>query len=213
MRSLFPFTGVKVELFAPDETAQAPLDAIFSLPGFADDVKAAIADRRCRIASLDVQVVVKIEAADTPYRIAYQRSAAPAPRNSAPRPPARLIVLQGLAEVSELKIDRDLVYIGRLKEVINSKTGLERQNQLAFDASESTVSRKHARLEYESDSGRFRLFNDPETTSVSRDGRGIPCDATRGVQLRSGDELILGRRPVGFRNRLRATERCVPGAL
>ena len=82
--------------------------------------------------------------------------------------------------------------------MINSKTGLERQNQLAFDATESTVSRKHARLEYEPDTGKFRLFNDPETTSVSRDGRGIPCDATRGVQLRSGDEIIVGKARVRF---------------
>ena len=107
-------------------------------------------------------------------------------------------MLQGPAEVKELIIDRDLLYIGRLKDVVNSRTGLERQNQLAFDASESTVSRKHARLEYEPETGKFRLFNDPEQTSVSRDGRGIPCDATRGVQLRSGDELILGKARVRF---------------
>jgi hypothetical protein len=115
-----------------------------------------------------------------------------------PRPPARLTVLEGNAEVKELDIDRNLLYIGRLKQVINSKTGLERQNQLAFDASEATVSRKHARLEYDADSGKFRLFNDPEITSVSRDGRGIPCDVTRGLQLRSGDELILGRARIRF---------------
>jgi hypothetical protein len=196
---VFPFTAVKVELFAADANAQGPLEAIFSLPGFADDVKAAIADRGCPVPSLDVQVAVTVaEAPSAPYRVSYQRSAAPGPKTAVPRPPARLTVLEGNAEVKELDIDRNLLYIGRLKQVINSKTGLERQNQLAFDASESTVSRKHARLEYDADSGKFRLFNDPEITSVSRDGRGIPCDVTRGLQLRSGDELILGRARIRF---------------
>ncbi len=164
-----------------------------SLPGFADDVKLAIAERGVKVPALDVQVEVKVEAAASPYRVSYQRSAAPSPKTALPRPQARLVVLQGQTDVKELTIDRDLLYIGRLKDVMNSKTGLERQNQLAFDAAEATVSRKHARLEYDPDSGKFRLFNDPEQTSISRDGRGIPCDATRGLQLRSGDELILGK--------------------
>ena len=134
-----------------------------------------------------------------PYHIVYQRSTSAVGLKSAtPRPPARLIVVEGQAETPEIAIDRDLIYLGRLKQVINSRTGLERQNQLAFDASETTVSRKHARIEYDAASGKFRLFNDPEITSVSRDGRGIPCDATRGLQLRSGDELILGKARVRF---------------
>src|SRR5579863_3538052 len=53
---LFPFTAVKVELFGADATAMGALEAIFSLPGFADDVKAAISDRRCKVPALDVQV-------------------------------------------------------------------------------------------------------------------------------------------------------------
>lgn len=195
---LFPYTGIKVELFASDTTQQAPLEAILSLPGFADDVKLAIADRGVKVPALDVQVEVKVEAAASPYRVSYQRSAAPGPKTALPRPQARLVVLQGQTDVKELTIDRDLLYIGRLKDVMNSKTGLERQNQLAFDAAEATVSRKHARLEYDPDSGKFRLFNDPEQTSISRDGRGIPCDATRGLQLRSGDELILGKARIRF---------------
>ena len=199
---LFPYTGIRVELLAPDETLQGPLEAIFSLPGFADDVRAAIADRGCPVPALEVEVEVKLvppgETAPAPYRIAYQRSATPGPRNKVPRPRARLTVVEGRADVQEMEIDRNLMYIGRLKNVVNSKTGLERQNHLAFDAGESTVSRKHARLEYDADSGKFRLFNDPETTSVSRDGRGIPCDATRGLQLRTGDELIIGKARVRF---------------
>jgi hypothetical protein len=199
---IFPYTGIGVELFALDATLQAPLEAIFSLPGFADDVRAALSDRGCKPKALDVEVAVRViapgeEAPSAPYRIAYRRSVVPGAM-TVPRPRARLLVLAGSADVSELNIDRNLVYIGRLKDVVNSKTGLDRRNLLAFDASETTVSRKHARLEYDPDSGRFRLLNDPEQTSVSRDGRGIPCDATRGVQLRSGDELILGKARVRF---------------
>ncbi len=87
MRYLFPFAGVKVELFARDENSQAPLEAIFSLPGFADDVKAAISDRGCPVPVLNVEVAVNLaEAPPAPYRIAYQRSAAPAARPRRPDP-------------------------------------------------------------------------------------------------------------------------------
>jgi hypothetical protein len=199
---LYPYTGLRVELYTADETLQGPLEAIFALPGFADDVTAAIRDRGCAPPMLNVEVEVKVvpqgEPAPAPYRIAYQRSVTTSSQAVTPRPSARLVVLAGRAETSEVEIDRDLLYIGRLREVVNSDTGLERQNHLAFDASESTVSRKHARLEWDGAGGKFRLFNDPETTSVSRNGRGIPCDATRGVQLRSGDELILGKARVRF---------------
>jgi hypothetical protein len=199
---IFPFTAIRVELHAPDNTSKGALEAIFSLPGFAEDVMAGIADRGCKIRAIDVQVEVKLtpegETAPAPFTIAYHRSSAPGSQTAVLRPRARLVVVAGRAEVEELEIERNLIYIGRLKDVVNSRTGLERQNQLAFDASETTVSRKHARLEYEPESGKFRLFNDPEQTSVSRDGRGIPCDATRGVQLRDGDELVLGKARLRF---------------
>jgi hypothetical protein len=194
---LFPYTAVRVELYAADEAQQGPLEAIFAMPGFADDVNATITDRGSHVRNVEVDVQVSIAPdAAVPYRVAYQRAASSKP--AAKRPAARLVVLEGRAEISEVSIDRDLVYIGRLKQVINSTSGLERQNQLAFDATETTVSRKHARIEYDVASGKFRLYNDPETTSVSRDGRGIPCDATRGLQLRSGDEIILGKARVRF---------------
>ena len=200
---LFPFTGIQVELHAADGNQQGPLEAIFAQPGFDDDVNIAIRDRGCTPPTLKIEVAVKVTpqgepAPAAPYRIAYQRSVPTTAIAAAPRPRARLVVVAGRAEINEIEIDRDLFYIGRLREVVNSETGLERLNHLAFDASESTVSRKHARLEYDEESGRFRLYNDPETTSVSRNGRGIPCDATRGVQLRSGDELVLGKARVRF---------------
>ena len=195
---LFPYSGIHLELFAADPAGQPPLEAIFSLPGFADDVRAALADRGCKVPKLEVQVEVKVEESAAPYRIVYQRSNIPKSKAGAPRPRARLTVLEGQANTQELEIDRDLVYLGRLKDVVSSSNGLERRNHLAFDAAESTVSRKHARIEYDNEAGRFRLFNDPERTSISRDGRAIPCDATRGVQLRSGDELVLGKARVRF---------------
>jgi hypothetical protein len=195
---IFPFTAVHVDLYAADETQQSQLEAIFAMPGFAEDVKSGIADRGCPRPPLSIEVEIKTEDSTVPYRIQYQRSTKQGPKPAAPRPPARLVVIEGQAETNELVIDRDLIYIGRLKQVIHSRSGLERQNQLAFDESESSVSRKHARIEYDAASGRFRVFNDPAITSVSRDGRGIPCDATRGLQLRSGDELILGKARVRF---------------
>ncbi len=88
-----------------------------------------------------------------------------------------------------------------MKDVVDRKTGLARRNDVAFDASETTVARRHASIHYDADSGRFRVTGDPSNrapTTVFRDGAAIRCDSTRGVQLRSGDEIHLGEARVLF---------------
>ena len=85
--------------------------------------------------------------------------------------------------------------------MLNKSGVVERRNELAFDVSEDTVHRKHAWIRYDGADGMFRAFNDPAAsrgTRVLRDGRSLECDPYKGVQLRSGDEILLGEARVRF---------------
>jgi pSer/pThr/pTyr-binding forkhead associated (FHA) protein len=142
------------------------------------------------------------ESAGPAYEIAFVDAAQAAIGSpTATRPAATLTVLQGNAAIPHVAITKDRVFIGRLAEVRFKDGRISRRNDLAFDDSETTVARKHAVIQYDSATGRFRVFNDPECdlgTAVFRDGATIASDAARGVQLRDGDEIHLGNARVGF---------------
>jgi hypothetical protein len=198
----FPFAEVAVEIFARDATEQQTFEALLDPAELTEELKSQLGARGCKADNVTVLIdVIEIEVGDEtakPFRIEYRRKRVEHP---SARPAARLVVLQGSASEKELVIDRDLVYVGRLNEVKSSSGGLERRNDLAFADTETTVSRKHAWLRYHPIEGKFRVYNDPACslgTQVFRDGRIIVCDATRGVQLRSGDELHLGNAQIRF---------------
>lgn len=199
---VFPFAEVAVEINARHAEEQQTLEALLDAAELTEELRSQLAGRGCKADNVTVLIdVVQIEVKDDnakPFRIEYRRKRVMHP---SVRPPARLVVLQGSATEKELAIDRDLVYVGRLSEVKSKAGGLERRNDLAFADTETTVSRKHACLRYDPIEGKFRVYNDPACslgTQVFRDGRIIVCDSTRGVQLRSGDELHLGNAQIRF---------------
>jgi predicted component of type VI protein secretion system len=118
------------------------------------------------------------------------------------RPHAKLAILRGEADIAEYTIQADRVNIGRLKEVIGDKDGLRRRNDIAFADNETTVSREHAYIRYDAESGNFRLYDSlsQRGTSVFRDGRRfeVPKGVTHGFQLRSGDEIHIGDARIAF---------------
>jgi predicted component of type VI protein secretion system len=83
--------------------------------------------------------------------------------------------------------------------VASGDGSVRRRNDIAFDDSESTVSREHAHIEFEG--GKFRLFHDSgeRPTRLFREGRAVPVPPIgRGAQLRSGDEIHLGEARLRF---------------
>jgi len=199
---IFPFAEVAVEINARDAAEQQTFEALLDAAEMTEELRSELAGRGCKTDNVTVLIdVVQVEVNDDnakPFRIEYRRRRVVHP---SVRPLARLVVLQGNATEKELVIDRDLVYMGRLNEVKSKTGGLERRNDLAFADTETTVSRKHACLRYNSADGKFRAYNDPACslgTQVFRDGRIMVCDSTRGVQLRSGDELHLGNARIRF---------------
>ena len=125
---------------------------------------------------------------------------------------ARLFVIHGLANVSEVAVTKIRTNIGRTVDVFRTE-GPSRRNDLAFiDDTEinRTVSREHAHILRDRKTGEHRIFNDrwykagatpaPQCGLwIVRDGLSLPVyRSQRGVVLLPGDEIHLGRAVVKF---------------
>jgi hypothetical protein len=188
---VFPYHEITIHVNAADAEQRESFTASFlDEGGLESQVKELLTEAGCKS---DVTVAVEIhEGAGEPFHFDYRRvtKKTQAPEQ-AKRPAAWIHVLQGKSDKAEYFFSKDVVYIGRLKEVASRDGGLRRRNDVAFEDSENTVSREHAHVEYEA--GKFRLFHDggERGTRLIRDGRAIPVPA-RGAQLRSGDEVQIG---------------------
>ena len=190
---VFPYQEITVHIRAEDEQDRENFSAAFlDEGGLEEQVKEMLTEAGCK-GDVAVAVVISAEGAE-PYRVEYRRVSKRAEAAvQVKRPAAWLYVLKGLTEKSDYFFNKDIVYIGRLREVASREGGLRRRNDVAFDDAESTVSREHAHIEYEG--GKFRLFHDSgeRGTKLFRDGRVVPItEGGRGAQLRSGDEIHLG---------------------
>jgi hypothetical protein len=109
-------------------------------------------------------------------------------------------VVKGDCDRRRFTFTVERIDIGRGAEVIDSRQRLLRRNQVVFtdDGSDTnqTVSRRHAHILHQPSSHEYRLHDDNSSrgTSIIRNGTTIPVPSgSRGVGLRSGDELILGQ--------------------
>jgi hypothetical protein len=128
---------------------------------------------------------------------------------------ARIVVVAGSANKSEIPLQKSRTNMGRLVDVYKSE-GLSRRNDLAFaedNPVNRTVSREHAHIAFDKKTGEYRLFNDRwyqrgnKTESncglwIVRDGMGQEVHRdTRGTRLLPGDEIHLGKAVVKFQVR------------
>ena len=112
-----------------------------------------------------------------------------------------LTILKGSAEQPEYRFKRERILVGRLAEVTDREGRLIRKNDVVFlDNGEdinSTVGRAHARIWYDLESRDFCIIDESSRygTRVIREGRSIevPGGNSRGIRLRSGDEIYLGQ--------------------
>jgi FHA domain len=201
-KMLFRYDSLAIRIGAQNGDDQELRQAALSESGDLErDVAALLTEARCPIppgfsVTIDVVEDVELAAAARPFHIDYaSRKGAPKPPTSA-RPTIKLTVVRGEAEATEYVISVERVNIGRLKEVVGEKDGLRRRNDIAFEDTETTVSREHAYIRYDTASGKFRLYDSGSQrgTSIFREGRRleVPRGPTRGVQLQSGDEIHLG---------------------
>ena len=208
-KSLFPYNTVSIRLSAEDSTQRALLEEAFAQDNELEQtVSALLTEAGCSSpAGLHVTVAVSQEpdltTAGPAFHIDYSnvKSAASHAIRTA-RPNAKLTVIRGQADAAEYIMDSDRVNIGRLKEVISGKDGLRRRNDVSFAETETTVSREHAFIRYDPETGKFRLYDSMSQrgTSIFREGRRfeVPKGPTHGFQLRSGDEIHLGAARLRF---------------
>jgi FHA domain len=213
-RSVLPYNTMSIQIAARNSEQRAMLEAAFSDDEVQEDVRALLSEADCPVpAGFRVGVSVIEDAAlamsARPFLAEYSNTkdraaGSKASRNA--RPNAKLTIVRGEADPAEYTIKSDRVNIGRLKEVMGDKDGLRRRNDIAFADTETTVSREHAYIRYDAESGKFRLYDSfsQRGTSVFRDGRRleVPKGLTHGLQLRSGDEIHIGDARIAFEGEL-----------
>ena len=207
-KSVFPYNSIVIVIAARDgEERQVRQAAFAEGDEFEQDIGGLLSEAACPIPSgFSVTVEVREDAARAdnprPFQIDYARHKQISEPVSAPgtRPAMKLTVVRGQADAAEYSIDAERVNIGRLKEVVGEKDGLRRRNDVAFADTETTVSREHAHIRFDSDDGKFRLYDSGSArgTSIFRDGRRLDASRVRGVQLRPGDEIHVGDARIRF---------------
>jgi len=187
-KCLFPYNAVAIHV--------AGHEAAFSeLP---EDIEALLKEANCSIPS-GWTVTVEVDDDSAPFRIDYSNHKAEVVV-PAGRPALKLTISRGQAEAPEYIFDYERVNIGRLKEVVGEKDGLRRRNDVVFAETETTVSREHAQIRYDVETGKFRLYDSGSQrgTAVFRSGRRLDAPRARGVQLQPGDEIHIGDARIKF---------------
>lgn len=207
-RRVFPFAAVTVRVLAP-ESAAAAIAAAFD--DLALRTRERLAELRCDApASLDVDVTCVHEAPPdwSPGQVFAIDYVAPA-ASTPPRDPAvpsharsvSITVLAGAAaDGAHHTFTEATISIGRTADPTDEQ-GRLRRNRVAFldiaDGINETVGRAHARLRRDPVSADYRLFDEGSRngTSILRDGEMIVVHRRdpRGVRVRSGDEIHVGR--------------------
>ncbi len=214
-KRIFPYTHITVSVGTSGPHQRATAEAVFTEPPSIEDrVRERLRDRGCHVAGPLAVTVKFVDATDEAwaereYRIDYRRRAARRGHTEAVASPAHaadprtlhMTVLAGSAARRRYTFKAERINLGRLADVLDRHQHVVRQNQVVFldqgDDISQSVSRAHAHVRFDPTSGEVRLHDDGSTygTRIVRDGRTIdvPRDTARGIKLRDGDEILLGR--------------------
>ena len=203
---LFPFNRVSVSVLAPSRDARAHFEALFAAePSLHDRVLHRLRSAGCAVSDVELDVVFAGRTArnwDHPqFHVAFDRvavvTAAPTIASKSVR--VEVAVLRGTAERRTYALAVPRIDFGRGVEVRDDRHRLLRTNHVVFVEGSAgvnqTVSRCHAHITFDPSSGDHRLHDDRSAhgTGIVRGGRTVPVPpGTRGVRLRSGDEIVLG---------------------
>jgi hypothetical protein len=203
-RRLFPYGRLTITLASADADRRALYQAAFAQGGRLEgDIREALESAACEAPrGFSVEVTTTAEG-ERAFAIEYGPAGA-APRATAERSPARLVLVTGKAERDQYQLAKARTNIGRMAELTDTEQRIVRRNDVVFadgaDQANATVSRKHAHIKQEN--GEYRVCDDGSEfgTRVFREGRQIevPAGNRRGERLRPGDEIYLGRACLRF---------------
>lgn len=211
-KNVFPFNLIRVELRGVPENQVSVFEGDFLAGYFAQEIKTSLNRSNYRFPA-DLQVAIAatsvIPLEREPWIVVETMQQKPDTQAAAAQGSvAKLVLVEGQANLQELPIDKSRVNIGRTEEVFRAG-GPSRRNDLAFtedNERNGTVSREHAHILRSAKSGECRLFNDRNYKGESncglwivRDGLSQPVHrGARGTVLRTGDEIHLGRTVIRF---------------
>ncbi len=190
---------ITVRLRCGDEARRSVIEGVLAAEeGFQVEVTRRLAEHGC---AAPADFVVAVESAEPvpgaakEYEVVAKRESprAAAQARERGRPHAKLVLL---ADGTEVEINRNPFFIGRVTEVREQDHRIMRRNQLCLGESETTVSRAHAHIRYIPETGQYRIFDDRSARGTRLLSDGQPIDVSpgrsRGEQLRSGDEIYFG---------------------
>src|SRR5687767_3721681 len=214
-RRSFNASEIRVTVIAPTRDAREQYEAVFdgAMP-LRDRIAERLESLGCGSDGLSVTVSYAVHArpgwVEPDFHLVCHRadpSRARAAVDEGPAPVIELRVTHGAAEQPAYFCSQARVDIGRCRDVRDTGQRLVRTNHVVFvdsaDPANQSVSRQHAHIASEG-AGDVRVYDDGSVhgTAVVRSGRTIPVPpGSRGVRLRSGDEILLGeaRLEVGLR--------------
>lgn len=208
-RRVFPFSAINVRVLATESTAPGVVAAFRDLEV---RVLERLAEVRCeapQALKVDVAPLTQAPGTWTPEQVFDIEYVAvpPAPPAIADRlATAAAVVTLHVTVLAGTVIDGPAAFtdatvsIGRSADPCDDQ-GRPRRNRVAFvddaDGINETVGRAHACLKRDRQTGEYRLFDEGSRngTSIVRDGEVIAVHRRdpRGVRVRSGDEIHLGR--------------------
>jgi hypothetical protein len=209
---VFPFDIVRIRLRGIPLDQTAAFESGVLAEFLVDDLRQALSRSSIRFSEnlrVDLETTPDLPVAGEQWIVVEAEKAPPAEPDSArARRAAKLVVMEGVANAPELPLTKARINIGRGVDVYRAE-GPSRKNDLAFiedNEINRTVSREHAHLRIDKASGEHRLFNDRWYKSAAscglwilRDGLSQPVHrGDRGVALKTGDEIHLGRAVVKF---------------
>jgi hypothetical protein len=206
-KQIFPYTHLLVRLVSADSAGRELLHAAFAQNRrLENDVRECLAGAGCELPagfSLDIETA---ETGPKILEILYEIHDVPAIPSAPKASAAQIVVVRGKANHDAFVLDRSRINIGRLPELTDFRQRVIRRNDLVFeegaDEANATVSRGHAHIRFDAETGAYRLCDDGSEygTRIFRDGRSIeiPPGGKRGERLNTGDEIYLGRACIRF---------------
>jgi len=218
-RRVFPYNRVFVSVLAPTQESRRRLDTVLAGD---DGLRRRVADKLraagCEVS--DVDVVVKYTGRvhkhwqDPNFHVTFARVDVPPIEKPEPPPLVTRLdvtIVRGITEKRTYSLVADRIDIGRCVEVKDTHNRLIRTNDIAFVEGalehNETVSRQHAHISYRA--GEFRLFDDGSAhgTHIVRQGTTVTVQrGSRGVRLKSGDEIVLGEARMRIKIKTDASE-------